>query len=451
MKKYVILLFNLINAVFAFAQLSPVWTTQAGIDGSHVFFHDDKVYAIWLDENIVTSYMSVLNAQNGNKVDEVEIQSLAYVESSHFDKDSAFLYLAGLSESFDTINIVKTKLDGTVLWRKGIKKEGFTYTTPYSIVQAGDSLLIGFSVFDLSQGQITSAFGYQIISTSGSLIYDAPLFVFPPQLAPIATYATVFDAQRNVYAGATILSDFRGSLFKFDGKTHQLLWETEFADTEISSIHVGPDGGIWLAGVLNNNLKKVAPGNGELLLDFPLESSGFFSIPTLIANDSLLLALGSFANNEEMLNERIFVGAYSLSSGEPEWTFKFSIPGEVNIRTTSAVLEGDSALYTQNYVSGSVDYISKFRLGLVSTNSFLPKVEDFLLFPNPAKNYFYIQFPDTYSLNNAMVQVADVSGKVLLEAPLQHNHPYWLEATGTLWVTIKTTGWTITKKLLLTP
>jgi YVTN family beta-propeller protein len=129
-----------------------------------------------------------------------------------------------------------------------------------------------------------------------------------------------------------------------------------------------------------------------------------------------------------------------------------------NVITTITVGSGPKAfaynpqynrVYVANYYGNTVSVIRDSMMGIQEIENCKLKIDNFSIYPNPAKTYFTVRLPQT--ANRITVKLYDVSGKIVKEAKIKKQETrISLEGIMNGIYFIQLDNETITKKLVIT-
>lgn len=431
------------------------YSNDVDVSGNHGFFD------LWIVKTDVSGNVlwqkSIGGSQDDNARTIKRTADGGYIiggETASIDGDAV-----GTSFGSDDYWLVKITGDGLIQWQK--RYGGFNSDTLNEVAPTldGGYIMAGTSAY--GQGMVTSYLGGSdawIVKVSGNGTYQWQKTIGGSNV-DVATGILALADGSYVLSGFTNSTDgnvtaLHGALDAWIVKlnaTGNIIWEKTYGGSDVdiaNTIKPTADGGYIFAGRTSSNDGQVSGNHSSN----PINPS--FFAPDLwvvkINGDGILewqKCLGSWANEEARSVEATIDGGYIVTGntdvpnnqegdvtgthgGDDIWIAKLSATGQLQwqkafgggttddaygvIQTSdgSYVIAGftDSSEIVANHNNSSSDiWIIKLAAEPLSNTAFEPGV--FSIFPNPTSTR--INISPAVDVNNFVVTIADVSGKII--------------------------------------
>jgi hypothetical protein len=390
----------------AFAQpLVNQWNQVLTITPYDTHSVGDSMAMIGVDEDGATriEWLRI----DGTPLGSESIPQIEALGSSLYDKDNHCFYIMGTNETVSLMRLLKIDLAGNVIWQKNIPFSGYRF--PYQIVKNGNR--IAFTYAQLTDQGISSAIGWWLVDTLGTLIADVS-YNLPINNTVILPYASCFSSSDQLVLSASRLDNGQCSLYSFQPLNGTLNWSQSFDLAEYATIErVAADaqGNIYATGE-TGFLIKLSPTGAvlfETTLGYNAISSGF----DIIERDDALYIIGSWRDNfnSSTPNANLLVGKYQKETGAKIWTWVYAHTGPVSGPIgQSAFFKNDSSLIIQFSRFFESEWVGEFRLSSTSSTKEIGVASPLQVYPNPCRDLtIRLQEPD---ITEGIIQVFTESG-----------------------------------------
>lgn len=373
------LLWGLNNTCFA--QLATdVWTKVLNISPYNTFKINDQIALVGTDEEGKT-VLRIL-AEDGTEVETILIPQVELLGSSLFDPSDQSLYLMGTNEDITSMQLLKIKLDGTVIWQKN--RPFNNYRFPYSIVQKGAQLAFTFGELNLV-GESTGI-GWWLLDTAGTLLHEYT-HTLTPSSDIVIPYESAFDATGRLIMTASNLQNGKCSVFAFEPEEGTLFWEKPFLFPIFSTIQgllTDSEGNTYFTG--ENGFFVKLNAEGETIFNQQLGYDSISIGNKILEHQGDLYVLGGWRDNFNSfeLNGKMLIGKYSKSTGAQDWISIYEHTGILNGPIANdGFFKDDSTLIIQFSRLFESDWIGAFRLTQPTAVNELKGPSALTLCPNP--------------------------------------------------------------------